>query len=146
MQIAKFTATESIIRHKGFVKAIKDASLTVNIVSQSACSTCHAQGACSVSDFQDKEIEVSEYKGSYKIGDEVTILFKQSKGFTALIWGYVIPFFVVLGTLIIALEVTGDELKSGLLSLFILVPYYITLYFFRHLLKKVLKFELEETN
>ncbi|WP_262485572.1 SoxR reducing system RseC family protein [Draconibacterium sediminis] len=125
---------------------MKDASLTVNIVSQSACSTCHAQGACSVSDFQDKEIEVSEYKGSYKIGDEVTILFKQSKGFTALIWGYVIPFFVVLGTLIIALEVTGDELKSGLLSLFILVPYYITLYFFRHLLKKVLKFELEETN
>nr|WP_303918529.1 SoxR reducing system RseC family protein [Draconibacterium sediminis] len=125
---------------------MKDASLTVNIVSQSACSTCHAQGACSVSDFQDKEIEVSEYKGNYKIGDEVTILFKQSKGFTALIWGYVIPFFVVLGTLIIALEVTGDELKSGLLSLFILVPYYITLYFFRHLLKKVLKFELEETN
>ncbi len=116
----------------------------MNIVSQSACSTCHAQGACSVSDFQDKEIEVTEYKGNYKVGDEVTILFKQSKGFTALIWGYVIPFFVVLGTLIIALEVTGDELKSGLLSLIILVPYYITLYFFRHLLKKVLKFELEE--
>ena len=116
----------------------------MNIVSQSACSTCHAQGACSVSDFQDKEIEVTEYKGNYKVGDEVTILFKQSKGFTALIWGYVVPFFVVLGTLIIALEVTGDELKSGLLSLFILVPYYITLYFFRHLLKKVLKFELEE--
>ncbi|WP_319592390.1 SoxR reducing system RseC family protein [uncultured Draconibacterium sp.] len=125
---------------------MKNASLTVNIVSQSACSTCHAQGACSVSDFQDKEIEVTEYNGNYKIGDEVTILFKQSKGFTALIWGYVIPFFIVLGTLIIALEVTGDELKSGLLSLFILVPYYITLYFFRHLLKKVLKFELEETN
>nr|WP_321358833.1 SoxR reducing system RseC family protein [uncultured Draconibacterium sp.] len=123
---------------------MKNASLTVNIVSQSACSTCHAQGACSVSDFQDKEIEVTEYKGNYKVGDEVTILFKQSKGFTALIWGYVIPFFVVLGTLIIALEVTGDELKSGLLSLIILVPYYITLYFFRHLLKKVLKFELEE--
>ncbi|WP_319232140.1 SoxR reducing system RseC family protein [Draconibacterium orientale] len=125
---------------------MKNASLTVNIVSQSACSTCHAQGACSVSDFKDKEIEVTEYKGHYKVGDEVTILFKQSKGFTALIWGYVVPFFVVLGTLIIALEVTGDELKSGLLSLFILVPYYITLYFFRHLLKKVLKFELEETN
>ncbi|WP_317165145.1 SoxR reducing system RseC family protein [Draconibacterium halophilum] len=133
-----------MIRHKGYIKAIKATSLTVNIVSQSACSTCHAKGACTVSDYQDKEIEVSEYKGYYTVGDEVTILFKQSKGFTALTWGYVIPFFVVLGTLIIALEITGDELKSGLLSLFILVPYYITLYFFRHLLKKVLKFELEE--
>lgn len=116
----------------------------MNIVSQSACSTCHAKGACTVSDYQDKEIEVTEYRGIYKTGDEVTILFKQSKGFTALFWAYVIPFFVVLGTLITALELTGDELKSGLISLFILIPYYITLYFFRHLLKKVLKFELEE--
>ncbi|HYQ57798.1 MAG TPA: SoxR reducing system RseC family protein, partial [Draconibacterium sp.] len=108
------------------MKEIRDTSLIVNIISQSACSSCHANGACTVADFQDKEIEVSDYREKYQIGDEVTILFKQSKGFTALIWGYVIPFFVVLGTLIIALEVTGDELKSGLLSLFILVPYYIT--------------------
>ncbi|WP_347838154.1 SoxR reducing system RseC family protein [uncultured Draconibacterium sp.] len=123
---------------------MRPTSLIVNIVSQSACSTCHAKGACTVSDYQDKEIEVTEYKLTYKIGDEVTILFKQSKGFTALIWGYVVPFFVVLGTLIVALEITGNELKAGILSLVVLVPYYITLYFFRHLLKKVLKFELEE--
>ncbi len=126
------------------MKEVKNASLIVNIVSQSACSTCHAKGACTAADYQDKEVEVSGYKNSYEIGEEVTILFKQSKGFTAVIWGYVIPFFLVLLTLIIALEVTNNELKSGLLSLIILIPYYITLYFFRHLLKKVLKFELEE--
>lgn len=118
--------------------------MIVNIVSQSACSTCHAQGACSVSDFQDKEIEITDYKGNYKTGQEVTVLFKQSKGFTAVIWGYLVPFLLVLGTLIIAQEVTGDELKAGLFSLIILIPYYITLYFFRHLLRKVLKFEVEE--
>jgi len=126
------------------VKEVKDTSLIVNIVSQSACSTCHAKGACTAADYQDKEIEVSGYKNSYEVGQMVTILFKQSKGFAAVIWGYVIPFFLVLSTLIIALELTNDELKSGLLSLIILIPYYITLYFFRHFLKKVLKFELEE--
>jgi len=125
---------------------VKDTSLIVNIVSQSACSTCHAKGACTAADYQDKEIEVSGYKNSYEVGQMVTILFKQSKGFAAVIWGYVIPFFLVLLTLIVALELTNDELKSGLLSLFILIPYYITLYFFRHFLKKVLKFELEETD
>lgn len=118
--------------------------MIVNIVNQSACSGCHAKGACTVADYQDKEIEVTEYKNSYKPGDEVTIIFKQAKGYTAVIWGYVFPFFLVLGTLIVSLELTGDELYAGLLSLIILVPYYITLYFFRHLLKKVLKFELEE--
>lgn len=116
----------------------------MNIINQSACSSCHAKGACTVADYQEKEIEVSEYSGSYNIGQEVTIIFKQAKGFTAVIWGYVFPFFLVLGTLIVAQEITGNELKAGILSLIILVPYYITLYFFRHLLKKVLKFEVEE--
>jgi sigma-E factor negative regulatory protein RseC len=44
------------------------------------------------------------------------------------------------------MEVTGSELKAGILSLIILIPYFTTLYFFRHLLKKVLKFEVEEIN
>ncbi|MCY1722826.1 SoxR reducing system RseC family protein [Prolixibacteraceae bacterium Z1-6] len=136
--------TESDIRHRGFVTKIKGTSLLVNIVSQSACSTCHAKGACTVADYQDKEIEVTEFHGNYKTGDEVTILFKQSKGFTAVIWGYVVPFFLVLLTLIATLEITGNELHAGLLSLAILIPYYITLYFFRDHLKKVLKFEVEE--
>lgn len=126
------------------MRTVKNNALIVNIVNQSACSGCHAKGACTVADYQDKEIEVTEFKNTYQVGDEVTILFKQTKGFTALAWGYVVPFFLVLGTLIATLEITGDELKSGLLSLAVLVPYYITLYFFRHLLKKVLKFELEE--
>lgn len=118
--------------------------MLVNIVSQSACAGCHAKGACTISDSEDKEVEITNYKGNYKVGQEVTVLFKQSKGFAAVLWGYVLPFVLVLSTLIIALEITGDELKSGLLSLIILLPYYITLYFFRHLLKQVFNFEVEE--
>jgi hypothetical protein len=53
---------------------------------------------------------------------------------------------MVLFTLIIATAITDNELVSGLLSLAILIPYYITLYFFRHILKKVFKFEVEETS
>jgi sigma-E factor negative regulatory protein RseC len=128
----------------GFVSEVKGTSLLVNIVSQSACSTCHAQGACNVSDFQDKVIEINDVSGEYKVGQQVNVVFKQSKGFAAVIWGYVIPFFLVLGTLIVTLEISGNELYAGLASLLVLIPYYITLYFFRHLLKKVFKFELEE--
>jgi len=118
--------------------------MIVNIVSQSACATCHAKGACTVADYQDKEIEITNFSDHYKPGQEVTVVFKLSKGFQALILGYVLPFFLVLSTLVITLAVTNDELKAGILSLVILIPYYITLYFFRHVLKKVLKFEVEE--
>lgn len=116
----------------------------VNIVNQSACSTCHAQGACTVSDFQDKEIEISTFRNTYVPGQEVTVVFKESQGFTALFFGYILPFLLVLFTLIIATSVIDNELVSGLTALAILIPYYITLYFFRHLLKKVFNFEVEE--
>ncbi len=136
----------SEIRHKGFVKTVNSDKMIVTIVNQSACSTCHAKGACTVSDFQDKEIEINEFSGNYQPGQEVTVVFKESKGFGALLWGYVLPFIVVLITLIVVLEITDDELKAGLISLAMLIPYYTTLYFLRHHLKKIFKFEVEETN
>lgn len=136
----------SEIRHKGFVKTVNSDRMIVTIVNQSACSTCHAKGACTVSDYQDKEIEINEFSGNYQPGQEVTVVFKESKGFGALLWGYVLPFLVVLITLIVVLEITDDELKAGLISLAVLIPYYTTLYFLRHHLKKIFKFEVEETN
>jgi sigma-E factor negative regulatory protein RseC len=134
----------SDIKHSGFVKEIKGTSVIVNIINQSACSSCHAQGACSVSDFQDKEIEIVNTAGTYKPGEQVTVVFKESQGFAALMYGYILPFLLVLFTLIIAVSISKNELIGGLLALAILIPYYTTLYFFRHLLKKVFKFELEE--
>jgi len=74
------------------------------------------------------------------------VLFKESKGFVALFYGYLLPFLLVLGSLIISNTITKNELINGLISLGILIPYYTTLYFFRHLLKKVFKFEVEEIN
>jgi len=136
----------SDIKHIGFVKEIKGSSLIVNIINQSACSSCHANGACSVSDFQDKEIEISNVSKSYFQGQEVTVVFKESQGFTALFYGYILPFVLVLFTLIIAVSFFKNELIGGLLALAILIPYYITLYFFRHLLKNIFKFEVEENN
>lgn len=139
-----YSILSSDIKHIGFIKEIKGSSLIVNIINQSACSSCHAQGACSVSDFQEKEIEVANVGGFYSPGQEVTVVFKESQGFTALFYGYVLPFVLVLITLIISVSLSKNELIGGLLALAILIPYYITLYFFRHLLKKVLKFEVEE--
>ncbi len=120
----------------------------MNIVNESACSSCHANGACSAADMLDKEIEISNfnYNNNYAPGQEVTVVFKESKGFTALFFGYILPFLLVLLTLIISTEITNNELFSGLVALAILIPYYITLYFFRHYLKKVFNFEVEEIN
>jgi sigma-E factor negative regulatory protein RseC len=128
------------------VKEVKDSSLIVSIISKAACVSCQVNNSCSISDIEEKEVEISHFTKEYITGQEVTVLFKESKGFVALVWGYIIPFIIVLLTLIVALEITRNELQGGLISLAILIPYYTTLYFFRHRLKKIFTFEVEEIN
>lgn len=137
---------KSNIKHTGFVKQVTSEKLVVNIVSESACSSCHANGACSAADMQDKEIEITNFTKKYTPGQVVTVVLQQSQGFTAVIWSYVVPFLLVFVTLIIAVSVTKNELFGGLVALAILVPYYIAIYFSRHLLNNVFKFEVEENN
>jgi sigma-E factor negative regulatory protein RseC len=137
---------KSIIKHTGFVKQVTNDKLIVNIVSESACSSCHANGACSAADMQDKEIEITNFSKKYSPGQVVTVLLQQSQGFTAVIWSYIVPFILVFVTLIVAVSVTGNELTGGLMALAVLIPYYLILYFSRHLLNRVFKFEVEENN
>jgi sigma-E factor negative regulatory protein RseC len=136
----------SDIRHIGFVKSVSDRSLIVSIINQSGCASCHAKGACTTADLQEKEVEINNFSRNYSPGEMVTIVFRQSQGFAAVFWGYLLPFLLVFLTLLISNSLLSNELTAGLLSLFVLIPYYIALYFFRHLLKKYFKFELEENN
>ncbi len=137
---------EKVIKHKAFVKEVNSSSLIVSIMNQSACASCHANGACTMADVREKEVEITHYEGCYSCGQEVSVLFRESLGFHALFYGYVLPFLVVLTVLITVFSITGNELLAGLSALGVLAPYYITLYFFRGFLKKVFKFELEESH
>ncbi len=118
--------------------------MTVSIINESACSSCHANGACTMADVKEKEVEASGFSKTYTAGEEVIVLFRESQGFLALFYGYVLPFIFVFLVLIVSFSLTNNEAVSGLLSLAVLVPYYIVLYFFRHLLKKTFQFEIEE--
>lgn len=116
----------------------------VTIVSQSACSACHARGGCLASDSREKEIEVSHNLKPYHIGQQVTVVLKESSGIRALFYGYLFPFLVLVATLVVALHFSGNEVVSGLISLGMLIPYYTGLYLFRDKLTRRFEFFLEE--
>jgi sigma-E factor negative regulatory protein RseC len=136
---------KNVIKHKAFVKEVNGRSLTAVIVNQSACASCHASSGCSMADMREKEVEIEHFTGLYSPGQEVSILLQESLGFKALLFGYLLPFLLMLVILIAMFSITGNELAAGSLALGILVPYYIMLYFFRGRLKKIFKFELEES-
>ncbi len=131
------------IQHKGIVQKVSEDRITVGIISESACASCHAKGACTVADIKDKEIEISRFSGVFHVGQPVVVVGRLSQGFRALFFGYVFPFILVVATLFTFLSITGNEGVSGILSLSILVPYYFGLYLFRDKLKKAFEFEIK---
>jgi len=132
-----------VLTHKGTIKNIDTHAYYVSIISQSACSSCHSKGVCSVTEMQEKMIEVPRKPGeSFDIGDTVEIIMSKSMGAKAVLIGYIIPFVLLLITLIAAFKVFDSEGISGLISLSVLVLYYMVLYFLRDRFKKTFNFSI----
>jgi sigma-E factor negative regulatory protein RseC len=134
----------SKIDHEGKILEIKGEKITVGILNVSACSGCHAKGACTMSDMKEKSIDVIDYSNRFEVGETVKVTYRESLGWFALMLAYVIPFVLVLLILFIASSVTNDELISGLLALSVIPPYYIILSFFKGRLKKTFSFTIEK--
>lgn len=132
--------------HPGVVQSVEPHLIRVNILSRSACGSCHAKSSCSLGESQDKTIDVyrPENSGSFTIGEQVEVVMQESMGLKALFVGYITPFLFVLFTLILLTSITGNEKLAGLISLSTLIPYYVSLYFFRHSLKKTFSFSVRK--
>lgn len=131
------------IKHSGVIKEIDDLQYYVSIVAQSACAGCSAKGVCNVSEMKDEIVEVPRNKSEdFAIGDKVDILMEKSQGTKAVMLGYIVPFLIVLATLIISLSLIGNEGFAGLISIGVLVPYYLILYVNRKKLKTAFRFRI----
>ena len=131
------------IKHPGVITSIDSSKIKVNITTYSACSSCGAKGICSISDVKDKIVEVPK-TGDFSIGQEVQVILHQTQGFKALYLGYVQPFIVVLITLIITSSLTRNEVLSGLISLGVLAPYYLILYYFKEKIRNKFTFAIRK--
>ncbi|HSA04597.1 MAG TPA: SoxR reducing system RseC family protein, partial [Tenuifilaceae bacterium] len=89
----------NVIEHLGRVDAVTANDIRVVIVSQSACASCHAKGACSASDTSEKIVVISKAGHNYLVGETVKVLLKQSLGYKALFLGYILPLIVLLTAL-----------------------------------------------
>lgn len=137
-------SSNKTVEHTGIIETIDNDAIKVSILSQSACSSCHAKGGCSASDMQNKTVEINHWQGDFKIGEAVRVILQESLGFKALFLGYLLPFLIVLVTLITVYSITNQQGMAGLLSLGILIPYYLTLYLLRDNIKKSFSFAIKK--
>ncbi|MDD3375711.1 MAG: SoxR reducing system RseC family protein [Candidatus Omnitrophica bacterium] len=134
--------SSKLILHNGKVVEAHDDTVKVMIQSASACSSCHSKDACPVSETEQKVIEIKNTTESFSPGDDVIVYFEQAIGFHALFLGYLFPFIILFSVLLISFSLTGKELVSGILALFVLLPYYLGLYLFRDKIKKSFLFKI----
>ena len=108
----------SEISHRGRIISVTPEVTTVQIVSESACAACHAEGMCSLGDASLKEIELpTRGWDNYQVGDEVSVVLRASMGHKAVWLAYVIPLVVMVAALLGTLAAGGSELLAGGLAI-----------------------------
>lgn len=121
-----------LISHKGKVISSGQGIISVEIVSESACSACHAAGLCGMSESRKKIVEVPAVRGrDFSVGQEVEVCLAPKTGLKAVLLSYVIPAMILL-ILILSLPLIGlGELAGGLLAVAGVALYYLVLYLFK---------------
>lgn len=132
------------VEHSGIVESLDNDRVRVGFVSHAACSSCHARGACSLSEVENKFVEVTDPEQAFQPGEKVMILLEQQMGFKALWYGYVFPLVIMLTALILVYALTARDGLAGLVALATLVPYYLLLFVFRSALRKKFAFRLKK--
>lgn len=136
-----------MIEHKGVIASISDDKLSVKILQESACSTCHAKGSCMAADSKEKLVDIVDFTGNYNINDIVTIEGKESMGYKAVLWAFVIPIIILVLVLILATLVWKlEEMEAAIASIIALTPYYVILYLLRNKMANSFKFTIKNNN
>jgi sigma-E factor negative regulatory protein RseC len=130
------------IEHDGIVQRSDNNSVTIKILSVSACAGCHAEGSCSLSGMEEKNVEIP---GIFNLspGDHVTVVMKKSAGYAAVMLGYVFPLILLILVLIILASSGVSELEAGLGAISVLIPYYFILWVFRKRISKKFTFTIK---
>lgn len=117
------------IEHKGRVTSIREGTIKVTIQSNSACSGCHAKGACGMGDSVDKVIDVKQHEyPDVQVNQEVNVVISKSEGVLAVTLAYLIPVALIVLTLSIFDYLKINELVSFFVMIGVVAIYYLILH------------------
>ena len=133
------------ISHSGIVESIEDGCVKVRIVQTSACAACKVAGYCNAAESKEKIVDVfgDATAKELAVGQQVTVTTSGQVAAKALMWGFGVPFVLMVAVLVLVLWLTGSEGKAALSGLAALVPYYILLWLLRNRMRQQLAFSIE---
>ena len=137
-------STLTCIEQTGIIEELSQGTATVRFTQHAACGSCSAKMLCGMTESTDDKIIVPTNNLDLSLGEQVKLQMERSLGLKAVGLAYIIPIILFLTILLILNSVGFNELLSGLISLGILLPYFLILSFNKHLLKKTFTFSISK--
>ena len=132
------------ISHKGKVVKMTPQGTTVAILQEDACAGCHAAGLCGMGGLKEKAVEVpADPHATYRVGDEVELVFEARMGLKAATLAYFVPLLVLLAAILGLLAAGVGEVTASLVSLGAVAVYYLALWLCRDRLKNEYVFTIK---
>lgn len=133
------------VSHVGIVKSVDSRETVVEIVSASACSSCHAASLCSAAEAVRKDITVpTDPLHPCHVGEEVEVVLSRSMGMKAVWISYVIPLAILL-ILVVSLSIVNvHELLAGAAAVGAVALYYLVIYLMRKRLSEGYVFSIRK--
>ena len=133
------------ISHRGRITDVGPVFTEVEIISESACSACHAKGLCSLSESTRKMVQVpTSGWDSFSPGDEVEVILSATMGYKAVWLAYVVPLAVLVALLMGLIALGVGELYAGLSAIGGVALYYFVIWLFRKKLQNEYIFKLKK--
>lgn len=138
-------SSSSCIEQKGVVEAYSNGIAKVNITAHSACASCHSKSSCLSMDTSEKVLDIPT-DTAVKKGDVVQVAMHKELGIRATLLAYVLPFVVILISLLLMTSLGLHEGVAGLISLAAAGVYYYILHLNKGSLQKTFRFTISKVN
>lgn len=131
-----------IIEHSGRVVSIDGSHIRVNIIQQSACSSCKAKSLCTSSEQKDKVIDVfADNVSDYSVGQDVVVCGTLSMGKAAVRIAFLYPLLIIVA--VVGMTRVGmhfSELLSVACAFVSLIVYFTLVYSLRERFRREFAF------
>jgi len=109
--------------HIGVISEIQEETVSVVLERSPQCDSCGIKGACSIVEKGEKILTIPSPSFEFCAGDQVKVSISSDGGLKATLIAYVLPFFVIMGMLIVLLFFLPEWI-AGIVSVLALIPYY----------------------
>lgn len=134
------TNSKGYLEHVGIVTESQGNHVKISLLG-TGCSGCH-NSLCMLGSSKAKEVDLVAIENGFLAGDEVLVKINPKSGYKAVTMMYLVPFVLIMITLIFVAHAGYGEAVTGIASLLVLLPYFFMIYLLKKSFAKQCKFEV----